>query len=138
MIAPLEYVIPRSTYIKMNRIIQYTIFSLPLFVIALIESREVRSSSSWNLKNFEGLPEDFDREQARNENQDDDVENSIENPKVPKEEENQGEISKCSWKELVSKLPDLDVSSFECRAFLEGANDLNKLLCFDSFFSLFR
>lgn len=110
LIAPLEYVVPRSYYVKLNRAVQYTIFFIPLFIIACYESYEVKAGAAWKMKNFDGLPEEFDREQAI---RDGDGEDSIENPKVPKEEGNKGEISKCSWKDLVAKLPNIEVSSLE-------------------------
>ena len=95
LIAPFEWILPASTYILINKVVMSTIFFVPLVFIALFESQISHAKSAMVREYFSGPPPD------------DDGDPKIEDPSV---DDDEGEISKISFEDLVSKFPNTAVT----------------------------
>jgi hypothetical protein len=89
-IAPLEWIVPREWYIRINKVVMSTIFCVPLTIIALFESQISHSRSQRLQLYFSGPPPEEEGDPK------------VEDPSCDEEE---GEISKVSFEELVKKFP---------------------------------
>ena len=95
LIAPFEWILPASTYILINKVVMSTIFFVPLVFIAFFESQISHAKSAMVREYFSGPPPD------------DDGDPKIEDPSV---DDDEGEISKISFEDLVSKFPNTAVT----------------------------
>ncbi|KAI0082361.1 calcium activated cation channel [Panus rudis PR-1116 ss-1] len=98
-VAPLEYVVRRDTYSKINQYVMSILFFIPLAVIAIYEAELDPSRNKWVKDWFA--------------NSDQGIEDrpEIKDPVVEEEAENGMQISKVSFSELISVFPDTTHSS---------------------------
>ncbi|ORX33691.1 calcium activated cation channel [Kockovaella imperatae] len=122
-IAPLEWILPSTWYVKLNRIILSTIFAIPLIIIALFESQISHPASRKRLQLLFG-----DTGGSAREEEDD--------PKVLDPdggEDDEGEISRVSYKELVSEFPNTTITEsavieHEMRIMQKKLDEMERLL----------
>lgn len=112
-IAPLEYVLPRKTYQRLNHVVQALLFSGPLFVIALYESRiDAKILRSLNLEML-GAYDDAPQSIAAAIGQGEYTVEDPDSPEAPSSGLNDGGqsqalvISKVPFKKLTASFPDI-------------------------------
>ncbi|ORY27438.1 hypothetical protein BCR39DRAFT_538029 [Naematelia encephala] len=90
-IAPLEWILPAAWYVQLNRVVMSTLFFVPLTMIALFESQISHSRSEKLRAYFSGPPPEEEGD------------TKVEDPSC---EDDEGEISRVSFAELVQAFPD--------------------------------
>ncbi|WVR03896.1 hypothetical protein IAU60_000895 [Kwoniella sp. DSM 27419] len=90
-IAPFEFILPKEWYTKLNRYVMSTIFFIPLMLIALFETQIAHSRSQRVRAYFSGPPPDEEGDPK------------VEDPSC--EDDDEGEITKIKFAELVKVFP---------------------------------
>jgi len=106
IIGPLEFILPRKLYSKLNVWLQYLLFSVPMALVALYEIKVDFKDRRINA--LKDRPEVRDNIEAVDQRS----RGSVEDPEIAGDEENKHlKISRIKFEDLVRKLPDVQVSS---------------------------
>lgn len=132
LIAPLEPVLPRKAYARLNQVVQSVLFCVPLVFIALYETyMESQKTKGLRLEMLDNMPEERQRRRVQVTG----IENGVLDPEVPSRQtsgDEEGEedlvISRVKFETLSKRLPVVKGQEEEEKEDKVTAQDLHDVL----------